>query len=85
MDKARLKEIQQNAKENKATLEEIVEITSESFLSQSNHFTKIKDIIMEILKKMVILEDSIYEINMRLEEMGSPVYQVEEDEVAEEE
>lgn len=66
MLQSKLKEIQKKAKEDIATINDVVEITSEAFLSQSASFKEIKSTLANILKT--------------LEKLNSPIFQVVEDE-----
>ncbi len=66
MLQSKLKEIQKKAQEGTATLNDVIEITSEAFLSQSAHFKKIEATLANILET--------------LEKLNSPIFQVVEDE-----
>jgi hypothetical protein len=72
--KKRLTEIQKKIKEGNISLEDIAEITSESFLSQSKHFYELSEALNNIAS---ILNN----ILQNIEKITTPVFQViEEDE-----
>jgi len=73
MLQSQLKNIQKKSQEGNATISDIIEIVSESFISQSNNFKEMKS----HLKNM---ETMIIEVMETLEKTNAPVFQVIEDE-----
>jgi uncharacterized coiled-coil protein SlyX len=70
MNKKRLEELQTKAKLQQSTLEDVIEIISESFISQSKHFNDLEKIINKRFSDLEkILQDNLNPIN-------SPLYQV---------
>lgn len=69
MIKKRLEEIQSKIKENCISLEDIAEITSESFLSQSKHFNELKQSVKNI-------ETSLQQIQQNIEKITNPIFQI---------
>lgn len=73
MDYKRLKEIQANPN---PSLKEVVEITSENFLSASRHNKEIKNSLAEVLNKINEISDRL----TVLENKQSNIFQIEFDE-----
>jgi hypothetical protein len=61
--------MQQKAKDNNASLEDVVEITSELFLSHSKHFNDIKQSLSNISSYLCA-------ITPILEQLSNPLYQI---------
>lgn len=74
MELKQLTEIQKKAKEGKASLEDVILITSECFLSQTKRFKEMKQ---DYTEKLCEMEISLQEILSILQAMKSPIYQVE--------
>jgi hypothetical protein len=70
--KSDLDAIKKKAKEGNTSFEDIIEIVSEAFLSQSKHFNKIETTLKNIEQQLAIL---IYNV----EKSSSPIYQILQD------